>query len=313
MILSVIIATMNRSADLERALLSLGSQARLPDEVIIVDQSRDDATRVLCERFNAGGALMGRLRYLPQSQPSLVAARNRGVSSVKGEIVGFLDDDVVLLPDYYQRILAALEADAHLGAVGGCVLNTPFGGVRWRLRQGLATAFLLNFWNGRMTPSGFGYPIYHRAITRPTRVDMLHGCNMTFRSQALRGEAFDTWFSGYSYREDAEFTYRISKRWKILMIPEARLYHNESTSNRLDRRELRSMRMRSYEYVWRKHKGPGSISSLLFRYSVFGLHMIEQIEAYFQTRSGRTSGEAQPASPKGARAEAKEILGSDQR
>jgi glycosyltransferase involved in cell wall biosynthesis len=146
MILSVIIATMNRSADLERALLSLGSQARLPDEVIIVDQSRDDATRVLCERFNAGGALMGRLRYLPQSQPSLVAARNRGVSSVKGEIVSFLDDDVVLLPDYYQRILAALEADAHLGAVGGCVLNTPFGGVRWRLRQGLATAFELLEW-----------------------------------------------------------------------------------------------------------------------------------------------------------------------
>lgn len=279
MMLSVLVATMNRPDDLRRALLSLAAQRRLPDEVIIIDQSQDKLSQLVCTEVNALGPLASRIRYFHQDVPSLVRARNRGISVAAGEVLSFLDDDVVLEPDYYNHILTAFAAEPNVGAIGGSVQNVRFGGLKWRLRQALAYLFLLNAWNGRMTPSGFGYPIYHRSVTGRTPVDMLHGCNMSVRRSAVVGELFDDWFTGYSFREDAEFSYRVSRRWKVVMIPEARLDHNESRVNRLSNAERKSMEIRNYAYVWRKHRGSGLASRALFMYSLAGLLLIEWLEA----------------------------------
>lgn len=277
--LSVLIATMKRPDDLRRALLSLAAQQTLPDEVIVVDQSKDRLSQLVCTELNAVGSLASRIRYFHEDIPSLVRSRNRGISVAAGEILSFLDDDVVLEPDYYRHILAAFAEEQSIGAIGGSVQNIRFGGLRWRLRQALAYFFLLNAWNGRMTPSGFGYPIYHRPITRRTFVQMLHGCNISVRRAALDGELFDDWFTGYSFREDAEFSYRVSRRWTVIMIPEARLDHNESRANRLPSIERKNMEIRNYAYVWRKHRGSSLASRALFMYSLTGLLLIEWIEA----------------------------------
>ncbi|AGK57591.1 glycosyl transferase family protein [Hyphomicrobium denitrificans 1NES1] len=284
MMLSVLIATMNRPDDLRRALLSLAAQQRLPDEVIVIDQSEDRLSQLACAAVNAEGPLVSRVRYFHQDVPSLVRARNRGVSIAAGEILSFLDDDVVLEPDYYSHVLAAFSVDPGIGAIGGSVQNVRFGGVKWRVRQALACLFLLNKWNGRMTASGFGYPLYHRPITRNTSVDMLHGCNMSVRRSAVDGDWFDDWFTGYSFREDAEFSYRVSRRWKVIMIPEARLDHNESRANRLSNTERKSMEVHNYAYVWRKHRGGGLASRMLFMYSLAGLLLIEWVEAIGKTQ-----------------------------
>jgi GT2 family glycosyltransferase len=185
----------------------------------------------------------------------------------------------VLLADYYRHVVAEFERDPGLGAVGGSVLNTSYSGLKWRVRQGLSVVFLLNFWNGRMTPSGFGYPIYHRQIRRRTSVQMLHGCNMTVRRSAFGSAGFDSWFTGYSFREDAELSYRISRRWRVIMIPEAQLYHYESASNRLPSLEHKRMEIRNCEYVARKHR-PGWWNGFLFRYSLRGLLLLDWLSAF---------------------------------
>jgi GT2 family glycosyltransferase len=280
---SIVIATMNRPADLAAALTSLSAQTCLPLEVIVVDQSTNGLSKEVAQAANRAGPLAERVLYVHQPVPSSARARNRGVAESAGDLISFIDDDVELAPDYYQKILEAFAANPQCGGIGGSVQNIPsFGGLKWKLRKAMMRVFLLSFWNGRMTPSGFGYPIYDREIDRVTRVEMLHGCNMTIRRNAMGEEWFDEWFMGYSYREDAELTYRLARTSEVLMIPDAKLVHNESPANRLSRPQRRRMEIDNVYYVWRKHREHTLWNRLLFRYSLAGLLLIAWLETAFR-------------------------------
>ena len=138
--------------------------------------------------------------------------------------------------------------------------------------------FLLNNFDGRMTVSGFGYPVVVRSINRLMDVEMLAGCNMVVRRSIMERERFDEWFTGYSYREDADLTYRISRLTRVVMIPQAKLYHHQSPASRISSVDKKRMQMRNYAYMFRKYKDHGWRSRLLFAYSVLGLLVIDLLE-----------------------------------
>ena len=129
-----------------------------------------------------------------------------------------------------------------------------------------------------MTASGFGHPIYERLIDRVIQVDLLPGCNMNFRSECIEDEKFDEWFTGYSFREDVDFCYRISRKTFLNMIPDAKLYHHYSTGNRMDIGKLRKMEMRNNHYLFKKYKYKNRFSNLIFFYSLCGTVSIDLFE-----------------------------------
>ncbi len=280
LMISAIIATMNRPGDLEAALRSLAIQTRLPDEILVIDQSSDDVTKKLVLRMQSDDTVIGpRLKYFFQEKRSLVQARNRGMDEAKGDIWSFLDDDIVLFEDYYQKIGHAFETDPKLAGISGnAKVKEAWYGWKWNLRVFLHNLFLLNHYDGNMTWSGFGHPIYEREIERPMRVELLPGCNMNYRRSVAQGERFDEYFKGYSYREDAEYSYRIAKKGKVTMIPDARLWHNYSTSSRMTEAELKKMKIKNYYYVFEKFKGRNPLARILFAYSLVGLALIDWIE-----------------------------------
>ncbi len=280
MSLSAVIATMNRPDDLKKALDSLAAQTRPPDEVLIVDQSTDERTRRLAEECRAALGSRGTgLRYLYQEEKSLVKARNRALSETRHPIVSFLDDDIVLEPDYYEKVLGFLAAHPDVGAVSGNTFmrDPELKSFRWAVRRAILRIFLIDRFDGRMTASGLGHPIVDRKIDRTLFVEMLPGCNMTSRRDRIGELRFDEWFSGYGYREDAEFSYAVSRRTRLAMIPDAKLHHYYSTQNRLDEAALRRMSVRNYHYVARKHKR-GPFVKTLFLYSLVGFLFIDLLE-----------------------------------
>ena len=201
--LSVIIVTFERVVDLRAALDSVVQQKTLPDEVIVVDQSESPGTKNLLEEFSTAHSSRGlRFIYTHQSEKSIVKARNTGLGLCTGEIISFLDDDVTLFEDYYKKVLHCFCADPGLGGLSGQIVNLErFQGWKWRLRKILSRLFLINNFDGKMTPSGFGYAIFDRPLTTPTEVELIHGCDMNFRAAAIKDKKFDEWFSGYSYRK----------------------------------------------------------------------------------------------------------------
>ncbi len=113
---SVIIPTFNRERVLEKCLRALVGQTYPLDryEVIVVDDGSTDGTRDMVERVSAAcRAERGSspLVYRHREHTGSSAARNEGIRAARGELVVFLDSDMVVKPDF----IAAHVAE-HLGA-----------------------------------------------------------------------------------------------------------------------------------------------------------------------------------------------------
>ncbi|MFL6192652.1 MAG: glycosyltransferase family 2 protein, partial [Thermoanaerobaculia bacterium] len=115
--LTVAICTRNRPAQLRRALVSLVRQSPPPLEILVVDNAPvDGRTLELVE-----GEFPG-VRYLEEPVPGLDFARNRALSAALGDVVAFLDDDVVAAPGWAAALLAPFQDDLKVAAVTGRVV-----------------------------------------------------------------------------------------------------------------------------------------------------------------------------------------------
>ncbi len=99
---SVIIPTYNRRDSLLRALDSLARQTYPADrfEVIVVDDGGSDGTEAVAQRIYPFA-----LRYVRQENQGDAIARNRGAQVAQGDILQFLDDDIVTEPDFVAAIV----------------------------------------------------------------------------------------------------------------------------------------------------------------------------------------------------------------
>ncbi|HMF28079.1 MAG TPA: glycosyltransferase [Candidatus Cybelea sp.] len=119
---SVVIATRDRAAYLERALRSLQAQSGAPPfEAIVVDNGSSDGTRGLVEEIARG---FESLRYVNWPVPNRGQARNRGVAVAAGRYVLFCDDDVAL-PEGWIAAHAAAHYGGSAAVVNGPILNVP--------------------------------------------------------------------------------------------------------------------------------------------------------------------------------------------
>ena len=106
-LVSVIIPTYRRPADVRVAALSALAQTWSAVEVVVVADGPDPATRAEV------GSLDDRLRYLelPENRGP-AAARNAGVAASQGEWIAFLDDDDVMLPHKLELQMSVADAKA---------------------------------------------------------------------------------------------------------------------------------------------------------------------------------------------------------
>ncbi|HYB93694.1 MAG TPA: glycosyltransferase [Vicinamibacterales bacterium] len=116
MLVSVQISTHNRCESLRRCLTSLFSitTARELFEVVVVDDGSEDGTAEMVARLSPPYTL----RYVHQAHAGLARARNAGILAARGEIVLFLDDDVLATPS-----LIDAHAHTHGSNAGAAVVN----------------------------------------------------------------------------------------------------------------------------------------------------------------------------------------------
>ena len=101
--LTVIIATFNRSAYLQKLLISLTRQTLRGKafEVVLIDDGSTDDTRSLASSFSD----KLNLSYYFQENSGAAAARNQGIAKARGDILVFLDDDDFAAPDLLSEHL----------------------------------------------------------------------------------------------------------------------------------------------------------------------------------------------------------------
>ena len=118
---SVVIPTYFRPNDLSELLESILMQSIKPLEVIIVDDTPSNVIEEIYEAYDSKFKRFNiKLAYVRNyKERSAAIARNIGACTAKGDIVLFLDSDVVLHPRYMEGILKVFEKKENALGVQG--------------------------------------------------------------------------------------------------------------------------------------------------------------------------------------------------
>jgi len=214
--ISVIIPTYRRPEDLANCLEALKNQTRLADEILVIVRDSDLETQAFLADYPQDSLPLSQIEVVASGQ---VAALNRGLESVKGDIISITDDDGVPHPPWLERIEAHFLADPRVGGVGG----RDWMYVGGKLHDGAQPIVGRVQWFGRTIGN------HHLGVGAPQQVEILKGANMSYRRGAVGNLRFDTRLqgSGAEVHNDRGFSLNISKAgWKLIYDPAVSIDHH---------------------------------------------------------------------------------------
>jgi len=116
-LISLILATKDRTDELARFLRSLGRQTYSAHELIVVDQNPDD--RLLSVLRAYPGMTIRRL----VADAGLSRARNVGLAAATGQVIAFPDDDCWYAPDLLQKVVDYFESRPDWSGISGRTMS----------------------------------------------------------------------------------------------------------------------------------------------------------------------------------------------
>lgn len=275
--ISVITPTLGRPEEVAGLLTNLAAQTVTPRELILVDgaSASDRRTEEVVARL-APEQPYG-IRYIRHGGGTAIQ-RNVGIDAAQGEFLAFVDDDIRLEPDFFERILAVFSSPGAetVGGVVGFRTNEGVDGSsgRWAWYRRLG---LLRTWEAGRYDYATGYPI-NANLAAPFRgvreVDFAtSSCTVWRRAVTDRGLRFDPFFADYGVLEDAHFSLRAGRDWRIWQCGEARCVHLRSPRSRANRRRLGYKAVVNYHYVFEDIAGPLSLQQRVrfWRFQAFEL------------------------------------------
>ena len=110
-LVSVVLPAYNCAPFIGATLDSVYRQTYRNWEVIVIDDGSTDETRAVLVPH------IGRIRYLYQQNRGTAAARNAGVREARGELIAFLDNDDIWLPEKLELQVHVMQESLECGLV----------------------------------------------------------------------------------------------------------------------------------------------------------------------------------------------------
>ena len=283
---SLIICTYQRPESLLKLLKSVEEQTLYPNQIIIVDGSTDEETK----KALVGSDFKNLEYYLVTNKDKgLTRQRNFGIKKVASRcaITCFLDDDVVLLQDYFEKLIGTYIKYPYALGVGGYILDDKiewskivdnkidfnefeFDGWKRKLGSrnvlrkklgllsdqppGVMPEFSHGFSTGFLPPSDKIYP-----------VEFFMGGVSSYKTDVFSKIQFSKYFDGYGLYEDMDFCLRLSKMGDLYLNTAAMLYHYHDTSGRPNKFKYGKMVSQNGAYVWKvKYPNPDFSAKLKY-------------------------------------------------
>jgi glycosyltransferase involved in cell wall biosynthesis len=251
----VITPTLRRPEMVRDLLTNLREQTFRPGEIILVDgaPAGEDATeRVFME---AAPTVPFRCVYVRRGGGTAIQ-RNVGIDRASGSFIAFIDDDIRLEPDFFERMIEAYRRDAGkaLGGIAGYITNQyldPGKSTRWKWYRRLG---LFQTYEPGRYDYKTGYPINRylqppHATLKP--IDFMGaGCAVWRREVLDSGLRFSEFFKDYGILEDAHFALRAGRKWKLGELGTAHCIHLRCGISKPDSRRLARKTALNYRYVF---------------------------------------------------------------
>jgi len=217
--ISVILPTRDRPDLLREAAESVLAQEPPPRELLIVDDGHHDEAAAVVRRLPPRDAISVRLLQGPGRGPA--AARNVGLQEARGEVLAFLDDDDLWLPEKLRRQVVWFARRPEVGVVGTlCVRTRDPAAVSVRSRR-------------QADP-----------LRKITRLALLRANRLTMSSVVARRACFEAgrgFDESLMLAQDWDMWLRISVCWQVGIVPAAltvhRLHGGQRSADHLAMRE----------------------------------------------------------------------------
>jgi len=253
---TIIIPTYNRASVLQATVDQVRRQPFSDYEIWVIDQSDPGEAEINAQYIkNAGDP---RVHYVHLTEKGPSNARNEGLARARGEIILFLDDDVILLStDFIGAHLRAYNDPAVGGVVGRHVER--------KLRMNSRRTACHVDWGGRTIFNLFG--------TEPVAVGSCKGSNMSFRMAVFQK------VGGFDRRtpflEETDLSTRVrAAGWRLMFEPGAELVHLSAPAGGVrEKNELQNecRRFESTAYYIRKHRGWLGVAGFVMTFSLIAV------------------------------------------
>ena len=259
--ISIIIPTRNRYEKLNDTLKSLYNQNvdKGKWEVIVINNGSKDRTEDVCKSYLANER---NFRYYYEAEPGLHVGRNKGLLESRGDIVAYLDDDVILFPNWLATVFTTFD-DENVMAACGSVIPYDFNVIPEEL------------WKYKIRINGFNVLLPISCFWRKNEAverfvcditpDLIIGANAIYRKRVLlecKGFHPDGMPKNMMmYRGDGETyiaNWLLNKKAKVVYNPQMSVYH-VIDSSRVDKKYIDYMFFRngiSSMYTCLRHSTP---------------------------------------------------------
>ncbi len=119
--LSIVIPAYNEENHLRACLDAIAAQTLAPQEVIVVDNNSHDKTAQIAAEYKF-------VRLISEKQQGIFYARNAGFDTARSDIIGRIDADTIIPPDWVGRIVEFYKDTTHQDHAftgGGYFYNVP--------------------------------------------------------------------------------------------------------------------------------------------------------------------------------------------
>ena len=274
--LSVIIPTFNRNDLLSATLQSLLNQSRKPDVVLVIDNSLCGNAETTVKDV-VGTFFENKIKLLYKESPvnSGSIARDIGARVVKTDLVAFLDDDVQLDGDYYERVVDFFslndEALACQGYDKSCFGSFDKNNSNWKnyiiylLERFFQTSTFFEHGKARVLPS--------LCVTTPSpntktsvTAEWVSTCAGVFKRTVFEEFEFENRFMKYSWNEYLDLSYQIFKRHpgSLFHLMDAFYTDAQTEAGRIPPRELYYMSEVYDYYLFKKHFDMNLLNVFIF-------------------------------------------------
>ena len=292
--ISVVIPTKNRFQDIIKCIDSILIQTLLPDEIVIVDASDTQELNSKIKEFKSEKT---KFVYV-HTKPGLTYQRNVGVKVSSGDIVIFLDDDVILDKNFIKEIMHIFNDDLEKkvgGVVGNPINNTEKQSYSliYSIKRSTFIIFVTIFFlikpgNGKFRLSGF--PAHTYGVNKILNVECLPGGLTAYRRAVLNEFKFDENLHGYCFMEDDDFSYRVSRKYINVYTPYAKVIHNVSPVARDSEYPRMKMLIENHHYLFKKNIPQTFKHKFAFYMSIIGLFIAEMMSILMERNANGLKG-----------------------
>ncbi len=258
---SILIATRNRPENMRKLLASIAESTSKPNKVVVIS-SGSPIEEVVSEFRH-----VLKIDYFHSEVAGQVNQKKTGIIRLQRETpwVMFLDDDLLLAPNAVEKAFETLNqygttTNEIVGIGLGLTPTTRLNRSSY-FKNLIGRAFFLSSdVPGKVLRSGQG--VSYLENPEPMFTEWLNGASM-WRIESANQYLSSVPSSNYAACEDLVFSYRQSKKGKLLYVPYAKVFFQDSESNDYNRPQAIVSGL-SWRYFFVKSNSELSTALLLY-------------------------------------------------